>query len=426
MTPDGSSRVLIVRAGDLVRVCADEPPTRDLLSSALELPGGVLFFDVTAPDRAPTADLDDPDAAAAWIARVYGADVLAAVQAHAAAASDLDANGDDEPTALDAPATADRARLARIALGQWLWRYWPDDPDVHPLDPDLLRIELAALAWDADDCFGARQPAGILLGGVLDALERAADALRTRLADDPSARATPVARAVLGAVDALVAGEASAAADASPALLDRLDAVLEAAVAAEAADGARVEEWLGSVSSAPFGSQDDFALAAGDFDHDDAGVGAHAGRTGVDWSQVPPRSVGWDEDAVRWTAEPAGPGSWRVTVRVKAASSGSADLLARAYLPDGSAASMLPVLVVPLERAGEDYCGAGVVRALDPSGLVVDVYDVGSVHAPRVSAESRRSGTADRAAARALIRDRAGSAVQDGPAALFEAERRRL
>ncbi|MGB4136680.1 MAG: hypothetical protein WA971_08955 [Microbacterium sp.] len=425
MTRAESRAVTVTRTGDLLRITPAGDTAPDLLTSALDLPGGILIFDIRAPEAPPAARVDDADTAAGWVERVFGPEVSAAFAARAE-----DEDDESTETSLPASSTDDGTRLARLALGQWLWRYWPDTAEVRGLNTALLRIELAALAWEADDAFGPLQPAGMLLNGQLEKLEQAAEALRSGIRTDPGILDTPLGRAVRGAVDALVAGDAGPAAGASDELLDRLDSVLDAVVQAESgrAGGSEgpvtePEEWLaGLVSEASAARREDFALAAGLPDDDSADT--RSGRASVDWSQVPPRILDWREDTVQWTAVREGPGSWRVRVQVPSIPDIVVEgLHARCYVPGESPETMLPVAVVPLKESFGVHLGEFVLRADDPEGLVVDVYEASTLHAPRVTGESRRAGADDRAQARRIIAERAESPVQAGAAAVFEAER---
>lgn len=422
MTRAHTATVAVTRAGDLIRIDPGRRP-RDLLGSALDVPGGQLIFDVEAPTAPPTAEVTDADAAARWIVRVYGTEALDAVRAR-----DADEQDEATTTQITVAPSPEGERLARIALGQWLWRFWPDSPETHPLNTALLRIELAALAWAADDSFGALQPAGLFLRGQLDALEQAADALHARMLDEPSVVGTSLGRAVLGAVDALVVGEAALAADAPSGLLERLDAVLDAATRIKSSlDGAGAISVDRPADSAVLAgaTREDFALAASapDDANRQSAPGALEGVDSVDWTQVPPRVLDWREHTVRWTLTAAGGGRWTISVRVAAAADAESDeLYARCYLLGGAPEDLLPVLVLPLVAGLGEYLGDAELAIADPSQLVVDVFAESSVHRPRVTEESRAEGADDRERARDVIRRRATSAG-DGPADLFEAER---
>lgn len=427
MTPAGTTTVVVTRAGDRIRITPPRIP-HGLLSSSLALPGGQLVFDVSDHGAPPWVEVTDAAAAAPWIVRVFGDEALDTVRDH----DREDADEATESRIAVAP-SEEGSRLARIAYGQWLWRYWPDSAEVGPLNTGLLRIELAALAWQADDSFGALQPAGVFLKGQLDTLEEAATALRASLATDPSAVQTPLGQAVLGAVDALVVGEAAIAAEAPPELLERLDAVLDEVAAAES-DALTIEgpephaagllAWATGIRRRDAAARrEHFALAASSAD-DHSGPDEVAGHDSVDWTQVPPRTLDWHEGTVAWVAEPSTAGGWTLSVRVVAAGdSESNDLYARCYLPDGSSTSLLPVLVMPLIPGFGDYLGEGTLPAGDLSTLVVDVYSGSAAHGPQVTDHGRTAQAEERDRARALIRRRAESPPTEGPAAPFEAER---
>ncbi len=427
MTADTTRTVVVARQGDVIRIGSPGDGAPDLLASVLELPGGDLTFTVSDPAGAPEASVFDAASALPWVARVFGEEAASAVAARADAARVDDAEHDEGSAVAIAPGP-DAARLSRLALGQWLWRYWPRTAEVQGLNAALLRIELAALAWEADASFGALQPAGVLLADHLGELVSAVRALRDELDSDPGVLDMPLARSIVSAVDALVVGEASLVAGAEETLVDELDAFLDAVVAIDGdvvattatPDGAllaEVNSWSAVATETPTGRREDFALAAGD---DDETI---SGTSSVDWSQVPPRVLDWSDDTISWLAEPVRAGEWHVTVRVLAApASEEADLFARLYVPDGSPDSLLPALVLPLTPVGGEYAAEGRLNIDDPAALTVDVFHAAATHAPRVSTSSRRQAAEERATARTLIRRRAAAPEAEGVARAFGAE----
>lgn len=425
MTADTARTVVVARHGDVIRVGPSDDGVPDLLTSVLELPGGDLAFAVSDPARAPEATVIDVASALPWIARVFGEQIASAVAARA------DGDEHDEESVVALAPGPDAERLCRLALGQWLWRYWPQTSEVPGLNTALLRIELAALSWEADESFGALQPAGALLAGHLEELASAVRILRDELRSDAGVLETPLARSIVFAVDALVVGEASLAAGADGALLEEWDTFLaEVATVRDDVDGevaatsaststALVEElnaWLAVTVEQPIGRREEFALAAGD---DGESI---RGRSSVDWSQVPPRVLDWSEDTISWVAEPVRTGEWHVSIRVSAVPGSDDDLFARLYLPDGSAGSLLPVLVLPLTPVGSEYAAEGRLHVDDPAALSVDVFHAAATHPPRVSAQSRQEAAVERDAARTLIRRRATAPESKGAARAFGAE----
>ena len=150
-----------------------------------------MTYDVRAVTAPPVAEVDDPLAAVHWISRVYGASVAGQLQLSASEAITGATVTTEHPYAPDQSA----GNLARVALGQWLWRVRgpaTDPREVAALDEGLLRLELAALAWQLDDYFTTLQPASMFLDGMLETLRE----LATHVANGPSATDRPLGRIV--------------------------------------------------------------------------------------------------------------------------------------------------------------------------------------------------------------------------------------
>lgn len=386
----------VVRMGGL----RDSP---SLLLSTLEMPGGSLTFDVRDLDAA--AVVHDVREAAAWVRAVFGD----RVSALAAVLDPLD------PHVLDADAssrllvasTDARADLSRLALGQWIRRYWPRAGDVPLLDEALLEIELAAIAWRYDELLPGIQANEAFLRGSLGTLRDAV----ARAIDSPPDAGT---RAILSrASEAALYGDMPEETDAS--LLDDLESLLPALVASKAPPGGGFVAWLDDHrvrrnAVLRRAIRADFGLAAGERTPSVDSGGIY-GVDSVSWSLVPPRVLDWSENTAHWDAMPTDAG-WRVSVDVEAAPAPDrgADLCARLYRPGDS----LPITICRLQRAGERYRGEAVIDG-DPDGLLVDVFDRAFVRPPVLDGAGRERDAAAREAARHFIHTRAiGAYGMDG------------
>lgn len=139
------------------------PPAPAPFSAPLPAISGFLVFDPFAPDLPPYAELDGPDHAGAILPLTLGDDTTLAVTEaldearHALISPDMPADhviARRHSPYVPGPAHVAAARLATLL---WLSRWSP-----HPLDPDLLGIETAALLMDLDDvvedaCDSARE-----------------------------------------------------------------------------------------------------------------------------------------------------------------------------------------------------------------------------------------------------------------------------
>ncbi len=429
----------VIRSGDFVDLRSGDEPG-GLFRSTLDLPGGSLTYDVRDLAAAPAADVHDTVGATHWLSRVYGQPAMDAIESLGSGITGAEPSRREvawfpEDTAFT---------LARIALGQWLWRFWPVSRDDDPpaIDEALLRIELAALAWQADDFFTALQPAPTLLTGTLPTLSDAAEAL----ASDPRSASTPLGTVVVGALEAILIGPGGAVITEDEQLLDRLDDLYRRITEdwrgdhtlanADNVIATAAEDWLSTQASrraaiTSTARQSDYALTAGG-DQADRPTGQVGGQWSVDWAQVPPRTLEWEEGTVVWTAEPSkdSPDSWTVTVQVSAAPDPEERspklLLARGYLPDGTLAGDLPVLAIPLSREGDHYVGAGTLREsrLRDQPLVIDIYSATAVRRPAIGAQQQAAARRERREARAFIRNRclSGQHDPDDPGRPFQAE----
>lgn len=430
MTQDSSRLPLTVTVtGGLVRI-ESGTPSLPIFRSTLELPGGTATFDIQHPADPPASSIDEHGAAETWIGELYGPAALNLVSGIS-----LDEEPDDQSARIAYEPTETGGTLRRIALGQWLLRYWPVSKDVRAVDDTLLRFELAALAWNADECFLNLQPAASFLAGQLEKLRVAATALSSEPA---SAQGTDLGKAILGALDAAVVGPSGPIATQDDALLDELDDLLSLLVAK--ADGqaptadfeagvASLEQWLQARSEAiaelvgalPARSA---LVAGGEGDAEDVPFDS------VDWVQVPARVLDWNEGNVSWSVEPIRDkeGAWDISIMVDAVplekDAEPPLLFARGYLPDGTAEGDLPVLVVPLKRLGNLYLGAAPLTTDQPRKLRLDIYDAASIVRPIIGDAARKSWADQREKARWYMRERSRGRGYDpeGPDRLFVGE----
>ncbi|MFF1672346.1 hypothetical protein ACFVWN_21685 [Nocardiopsis flavescens] len=318
--PDPAPLVEVTAAEDGVAVSvvgrpAAPPP---FASAVLDADGALLTWpDVTGPGL-PDAHLDDASAAQAWLWDLYGPGTARAVAAAGPAPLRVRA----APGALARP-------LAALALGHWAARWWPASrlDGVPALDPDLLGLELAALAHRCHRALPPDEAADLLLehrAGIGALLE-----------EDP------------------------------PGLAAALAAVADAA----GLDGEGVDALLGAAPppAAP-ARPDGYALAAGPGAPGPARTLAR-GHGANDWCRYPAGFVDAAEDAVSWTvlargaarvvevravAGPLRPSAAARPVAEVAPSAGTAPLLVP-LAPDGdawagSAGLDLPATAVPDPR----------------------------------------------------------------------------
>ncbi len=277
------------------------------LTSVLEVSGAVLSW--TVDDPAGAAHIAFTDAARAdWLWRVVGEG------GHSSLVPALQAGfptGELELAVVDvAPGSLDSLR--RLALGNWLRRWWPASrrDGIAELDSALLDGELALLTAAADDFFGED---GTFDSDVAELLGPHTEALNT-LARQSDPRVVEIVRACVELAE------------------DTGVAIAE------------------SVSVAAVRRRDDYALAAGAGGADGHGQAIVTGVGSVNWSAVPPGIFDAAEDTVDWHieadgalvsavvhAELSGPGSPAgIAVRVRSGGingAGALDATGTATLP---------------------------------------------------------------------------------------------
>lgn len=233
------------------------------LTSVLEVRGAVLSWTVDEPGADAYITFTDPEQAD-WLWRILGeaghSSVVPALQAAAPIGEMEVADVDIVPGSLDS--------LRRLALGQWLRRWWPASlrDGIAELDGALLDAEIALLTAAAEDFFGDD---GTFDSDVAGLLRPHVDALNS-LARQGDPRVVELVRAC-----------AELAEDTGVAFIDT---------------GSLVE----------VGRRDDYALAAGS---DGAAGHREAIATGLGsmkWSAVPQGVFDAAEDTVDWRIEADG------------------------------------------------------------------------------------------------------------------------
>ncbi|OBJ57178.1 hypothetical protein [Mycobacterium asiaticum] len=245
------------------------------LVAVLEVSGAVLSWIVDDPAGAAAGQVTftDPDRAD-WLWRVVGqAGHLAVVSAAAATDEPRDLAGIDiTPGSLDP--------LHRLAIGQWLRRWWPASQrdGIIALDHALLDAEIALLTAGAD---------GFFTDDTLD---------------------SDVAELLAPHVAALMAHVRSN----DPRIRDLVRAAAELADEV-GVDGTGWAELSAAVQDSglslaePTGYRDDYALAAGADPGPAAVASIGRGVASINWAAVPPGVFDAAEDTVDWRVEAAGP-----------------------------------------------------------------------------------------------------------------------
>lgn len=166
------------------------------LTEALGVHGADVVVDLTQPLAVPYAVLDDARRALWWLRFVYGEAVTDEVRRLA---------DPDEPDRQATPVAEPgflAASVLRLAVGIWLWRWWPSRDGLADGDGKVLTeqgeawlmTELGTLAWYAEDVLGGKAVARSLLADhVNTAIDRVAR-------DDAVARPLAVIRAVIESV----------------------------------------------------------------------------------------------------------------------------------------------------------------------------------------------------------------------------------
>lgn len=406
---DRERPIVVSAVGDDIRISPAGASSNAGLRSALDVAGGLLTFDVAALTTPPSITITDLAAATSWLDDVYGPGIATLA---------LEVAGDGETRTAEAAPSATADSLARLAFGAWMLRWWPLDSHVEPLDLDLLRVELAALAWDRADVFLDRQPAGELLGGDVVA------ALTKTLAWP---EAIPIAATAAQAAVELWGPDHDELREVEE-FVDvlaeqRVDGKIDLAAFAHLSHPAMVPP-------APLLKAADFALAADLDPPEEASDGVARARNSVDWIQVPARVLDWSEDTIELTLR-GRTLSIAVTAAERHPSPSPTPLFARVYDVSGADATFLPIALLRLTPLDDDYRGKITLdRDLHIHDIAVDVYAAETVRAPRLSGGERKSAEDSREAMRSHINARSlertrpsADAPVSGPDAPFLAER---
>ncbi|MBO2463507.1 hypothetical protein [Actinomadura violacea] len=395
-----------------IRDTARREPTGVADIARLEAAGGDIVVGVNEPELVPSAVLDDLSRAREWLAPVYGERVGTAIDELAGGTRPRTVTVEAECGPLVAP-------LVRLAFGSWMHRWWqaPGRGELPALDVPLLEIELGALAWHLQPCFGGVTEAAELLRPhtrVLGDLVRSArensvgaagetaaevlyDALRSAVdsVDDAAPGFTDLERLVeeIDAQEIRVRAETSHGHEAIAALLGG-DAL-----------ASMVAEVLPSLGRARY---------LGEADSEEPPATIAAGDDTVDWLQLEPRVLDARENNVTWSVTARG-GEWELRARVPAAVTlrppEAPRIWARAYAPDHPLP--LPVAVWALDYRDGHF--EGVTRLAPfraPHTLAIDVYTESQVHPPRLGDERRNLPDERFAIDRLLIGRVADAAVQ--------------
>ncbi|MFJ4788465.1 hypothetical protein [Streptomyces sp. NPDC088794] len=375
-------RCAITRAEDGTVRLAGTAAGPAFTRAVLDVAGAVLTWPVLGPTGLPAAEIHDVGLAQQWLWAVYGEGAAAAVDAFASGTPAAEPALPEQPTALAEAA-------ARLALGHWAARWWPTShlDGIPALEPDVLGLELAALAHECQQLF---DESGELEGAELleEHLAALDPLIRWRRSAAPPRQLDRVLRLIDDAADnAGLDGES----------LRRLRSTLEqdhrtAATTATTLDLAEL-----------FVAQQEFALAAGSLRTATGRVVARGSGTN-DWCRCPPGFVDAAENAVSWTAYALG-AERRIEVEVvadSAAPSGEVRLAAEVRV-DGS-----PPNRVLLARQEDMWAGRADldIPASTTPGIEVGILLPGFDPGPG-AADDR----AAREAVRALARHRLGVAA---------------
>ena len=294
MKPFGDQSVRVHRDAEGVIRVGERPA--GLSAQAVALSGALLVVNVEKLDEIPHVRVADYDRASWWLPFVLGQGIADAV-------GELDRLGAQGEQTADADAGDLAGPLLRLAVGMWLYRWWPlpdsatSVPILSDSDERALECELGAIAWFVDEVFGGTAVAGGLLEPNVEFVDEQA---RAAIDGQPTERVLALTRAVLDSVQ-LDQGVATRMENLETLLESRLEAKASGVAEAKASATRRIVEWVRNAVSPPAGE-----AAFGWVTMGAAPSGATEvaeGKATIEWGRVPPRTLSSAEDNVSWSLQ---------------------------------------------------------------------------------------------------------------------------
>ncbi|WP_349803477.1 hypothetical protein [Nocardioides kribbensis] len=346
-------------------------------------------MDVTRPERAPHALLNDPFVAQAWLAGVYGSEVARVVERF------LEEPETAEPVTLTARRDVLSDVVGRLGVGFWLHRWWPAGAAAIPeIDARILELEIGADAWSAEAVFVATEPITALLEPHTELLATQVEAVRTaagRIAELDLGVLETALRATVDLVDDTTPGY-----DACASLLTAIET--ENRAVAEAVAGVQwdsvVADLWDEFADTLAASRPELALASkGPGPAGDTVEVVRRGVATVDELQVGPRAVASRPGNVNWSLGVDGDDGALLTVRVDAAPDHppGSPLLARVYLN-----AVPEVFSLWYDADWRAFVGTHRLSAVPDSDPRIDIFDPAYALRPRLSEQAREQVAADR------------------------------
>ena len=400
-----------IRLGEdeLITISPSYPRPAEVETASIPAAGGVLFVDVTQPERAPYAVLHDPFVAQAWLIGVYGTEVAEVVERF-----------------LEEPETAELVTLiatrdvlsdvvGRLGVGFWLHRWWPAGAAAIPeIDARILEIEIGANAWSGEAVFVATDAIEALLMPHTELLTTQVQALRTA-AGQAAELDLGVLRTALRATVDLV-DDTTPGYDECASLLETIETenrTVTDAMHAVQWDSLVADLW-DQFAETLAATRPELALASkGPGAGSDTREVLRRGVTTVDELQVGPRAVASRPGNVNWSLGADADGGAILTVRVDAApghlQEQGTPLLARAYF------STLPeVFSLWYDTDWRAFVGTHKLQTVPDSDPKLDIFDPAYALRPRLSEQAQEQVAADRARREEIIlarRDSAGTGL---------------
>lgn len=292
MKPFGDQSVRVHRDAEGVIRVGGRPS--GLSAQAVALSGALLVVDVEKLGEVPHVRVADYDRASWWLPFVLGQGIADAV-------GELDRSGGQGQHTVDAEAGDLAGPLLRLAVGLWLYRWWPlpdsetSVPVLSANDERALECELGAIAWFVDEVFGGTAVARGLLEPNVEFVDEQA---RAAIDGRPTERVLALTRAVLDSVQ-LDQGLATRMENLETRLESRLEEETAGVTEAQTSATRRIVEWFRNVVSPPAGDVA-FGWVTMGAAHSGA-TGVVEGKATVEWGRVPPRTLSSAEDNVSWS-----------------------------------------------------------------------------------------------------------------------------